>query len=62
MSSAGSARIGTADNEMGNAVGERIRLAGSRASNNQQRNSDMIVAGDAVLDGSALLWIERLKI
>jgi hypothetical protein len=47
---------------MGNAVGERIRLAGSGSGNDEQRNSDMTVGGYAVLDGSALLRIERLKI
>jgi hypothetical protein len=56
------ARISAADNEMGNAVSKGIRLAGSRAGNDKQWWSDVAVARDAVLDGSALLRIERLKI
>jgi len=47
---------------MGNAVSERVRLTRSSASDDQQRSSDMAVAGDAVLDRSALLRIKCLKI
>ena len=47
---------------MGNAVSKGIRLAGSRAGNDKQWNSDMTVGGYAMLDGSALLRIKRLKI
>jgi hypothetical protein len=39
-----------------------IRLARSRTGNDKQWWSDVAVARDAVLDGSALLWVERLKI
>jgi hypothetical protein len=47
---------------MGNPVSKRIRLAGSGSGNDEQRNSNMTVGCYAVLDGSALLRIERLKI
>jgi hypothetical protein len=47
---------------VGDTVGEGVRLAGSRSCDDEQWWSDMTVVGDAVLDGSALLWIERLKI
>jgi len=40
------------------AVSERVRLARSSVSDDQQRYSDMAVAGDAMLDGSALRRIE----
>jgi hypothetical protein len=43
-------------------VGEGIRFARSGASDDQQWWSNMIIAGYAVLDGSALFRIERLKI
>ena len=57
-----SARVGAADDQMGDTVGEGVRLARSGAGDDQQRCPDMAVATDAVLDGSALLRIKRLKI
>jgi len=51
-----------ADDEVGNTVGKGIRLTGPGAGYNQQGSSDMTVGGDAVLDGSTLLWIERFEI
>jgi hypothetical protein len=47
---------------MGDAVSQRVRLAGPRASDDQEGASYMTVGADAVLDGSTLLWIERFKI
>jgi hypothetical protein len=47
---------------MGNTMGEGVGLAGPGAGDNQQWRSDMTVGTDAVLDSSALLGIERLKI
>jgi hypothetical protein len=43
-------------------MSEGIRLAGSRPCDDEKWRSNVIVAGDAELDRSALLWIERLKI
>jgi hypothetical protein len=57
-----SARVGAADDEMGDTVGEGVRLARSSAGDDQQRGPDMAVATNTVLDGSALLWIKCLKI
>jgi hypothetical protein len=56
------ARICAADDQVRDTVGKRVRLAGSRSCDDEEWWSDVIVAGDAMLDGSALLWIERLKI
>jgi hypothetical protein len=47
---------------MGNAVSKRVRLTGPRACDDEQWRSDVAVPRDAVLDGSALLRIERFKI
>ena len=47
---------------MGNTMRKRIRLAGSGTSNDQEGSSDMTMGGDAVLDGSTLLGIERSEI
>ena len=47
---------------VGNAVGEGVCFARSRSGDDEQWWSDMTVAADAVLDGSALLRIKRLKI
>jgi hypothetical protein len=47
---------------MGDTVGEGVRLARSGAGDDQERSPDTTVATDAVLDGSALLRIKRLKI
>ena len=47
---------------MGDTVGKGVRLARSRPCDDEKWRSDVIVTGDAMLDGSALLWIERLKI
>ena len=37
------ARVGAADDQMGDAVGKRVRLAGSGAGDDQQGSSDMTV-------------------
>jgi hypothetical protein len=47
---------------MGNAVGKGVRLAGPGACYDQKGASYVTIGGDAVLDSSALLRIERLKI
>ena len=47
---------------MSDAVGKRVRLARPGASDDQQGSSDMTIGGDAVLDGSTLLRIERPEI
>ena len=57
-----SARVRATDNQMGDAVGERVRLAGPGAGDDQERSSDMAISSYAVLDGSTLFRIERLKI
>ena len=56
------ARIGAADDQMGDTVGKGIRLARSRPCDDEKWRSNVIVAGDAMLDSSALLRIECLKI
>jgi hypothetical protein len=56
------ARVRAADNQMRDAVGKRVRLAGPGAGDDQQGSSDMTIGSYAVLDGSTLLRIERLKI
>ena len=55
-------RVSAADDEVGNTVGDGIRLAGPGTGDDQQRSPDMAVGGDPVLDGSTLFRIERLKI
>jgi hypothetical protein len=47
---------------MGHTMRERVRLAGPRASDDEEGSPDMTIGGDAVLDGSTLLWIERFEI
>ena len=47
---------------MGDTVGEGVRFARSGAGDDQQRCPDMIVGGNAVLDGATLFRVERLKI
>jgi len=56
------ARICAADDQVRDTMGEGIRLARSRPCDDKKWRSNVTVAGDAMLDGSALLWIERLKI
>jgi hypothetical protein len=56
------ARVGAADDEVGDTVGEGVRLARSGACDDQEGRSDVTVGSDAVLDGSPLLRIECLKI
>jgi hypothetical protein len=43
-------------------VSKCIRLAGPGPGDDEQGSSDVTIGGDAVLDSSALLRIERLKI
>ena len=53
------AGIGAVDDQVGDAMGQRIGLARPGAGNDQQRACDIgAVAGNAVLDGAALLGIE----
>jgi hypothetical protein len=47
---------------MGNTMGERVRLAGPGAGDDQERSSNVTVGTNAVLDGSTLLRVERLEI
>ena len=56
------ARIGAGDDQMGDAVGERIGLAGTGAGNDEQRGAHGRAIGHAMLYGAALLRIERVQI
>jgi hypothetical protein len=56
------ARVGAADNQMGNTMRKRVRFTGTRTGDDQEGNANMTLGADAVLDGTALLWIERLEI
>ena len=56
------ARICAPHDQVRDTMGEGIRLARSRPCDDKKWRSNVTVAGDAMLDGSALLWIERLKI
>ncbi|MHC2462540.1 hypothetical protein ACVIHD_001552 [Bradyrhizobium embrapense] len=56
------ARIGTRDDQMRDPMGERVGLAGACTGDHQQRRADNAVLADAVLDGAALLGIERIEI
>jgi hypothetical protein len=55
-------RVGAAYDQMGDALSKRVRLAGPRAGDDQEGSSDKAIGGEAVLDGSRLLWIERFEI
>ena len=57
------AGIGAVDDQVGDPVRQGAGLAGAGAGNHQQRPGDVgTVRSDAVLDGTALLGIEGLKI
>jgi hypothetical protein len=56
------AGVGAADDQMGDAVSEGVRLAGSGTGDDQQRRPDMSTGGDPVLDRTTLLRIKRLKV
>ncbi|MEZ0103113.1 hypothetical protein ABIF25_006695 [Bradyrhizobium elkanii] len=56
------ARIGAGDDQMRDAMGERVGLAGPRARDHQQRRADDAILADPVLDSTALLGIERIEI
>ena len=56
------ARIGAADDQMGDPMGERVGLAGSRAGDHQQRRRRGQSSRSAMLDGAALLGIERFEV
>jgi hypothetical protein len=47
---------------MGDAVSKCVCLAGPCTGDDQEGSADMTIGGDAVLDGSALLRIERFEI
>jgi len=47
---------------MGDAVSKCVCLAGPCTGDDEEGSADMTIGGDTVLDGSTLLWIERLKI
>jgi hypothetical protein len=51
-------RIGAVPDQVGDAVGQRVGLAGACAGDHQQRAAQ---AADAVLDGAALLRIEGVE-
>ena len=55
------ARIGAVDDQMRDAVGQRVGLARAGAGDDQQRRGRQSPR-DAVLDGAPLLGIERLEI
>ena len=56
------ARIGAVDDQMRDAVGQRVGLARSRAGDHQQRRTTVPSPTDAMLDGAPLLRIEVFKI
>ena len=57
------AGIGAVDDQVGDAVGERVGLARAGAGDDQQRAGDVgALARDAVLDGAPLLRIEAFEI
>ena len=57
------AGIGAVDDQMGDAVRQRVGLARAGAGNHQQRPGDVGAdAGNAVLDRAALLGIEGLQV
>ena len=56
------ARIGAGDDQMRDAVGERIGLAGTGAGNDEQGGAHGRAIGHAMLHGAALLRIERVQI
>ena len=57
------AGVGPVDDQMGDAVRQRIGLAGAGPGNDQQRPGDVgTPAGDAVLDRTPLLGIQGFKI
>jgi hypothetical protein len=47
---------------MSNTVSKGVGLAGSRTGDDQEGASYVTIGGDAVLDGSTLLRIERFEI
>ena len=51
------AGVGAIDDQMGDAMGEGVRLAGSGAGDDQQGRSDMAVQRHAVFHGPALFGI-----
>ncbi|MET4760274.1 hypothetical protein ABH970_000646 [Bradyrhizobium ottawaense] len=56
------ARIGAGDDQMRDAMGQRVGLAGAGAGNHQQGSAHGRAIGHAMLDGAALLRIERVQI
>ena len=56
------ARIGAVDDQMGDAVGQRVGLARAGAGDDQQRAAGAVPVTDAVLDGAALLGIEAMEV
>ena len=54
--------IATCDDQVRDAMGERIGLAGARAGNDEQGGAHGRAIGDAMLHGAALLRIERVQI
>ena len=54
-------RIGALDDQMRDPMGERVGLAGSRAGDHQQRRRRQS-SHSPVLDGAALLGIERVEV
>ena len=57
------ARVGAVDDQMGDAMRQRVGLAGAGAGNHQQRRGGNAVGHpDAMLDGPPLFRIEGLKV
>ncbi len=57
------ARIGAVDDQMGDAMSQRVGLAGAGTGNDQQRTRDIgAAARHTMFDGAALLGIEGLQI
>src|SRR5262249_23090029 len=56
-------RIGSVNDQMGHAVGERVCLAGARSGNDQERIGETVICNpDAVFHGPSLLQIELVEI
>ena len=57
-----SERIGAGDDQVGDAVGQRVGLAGACAGNDEQRAPAGRAVSHTMLDRAALLGIERIQI
>jgi hypothetical protein len=58
----GAARIGAADDQMGDSMRQRVRLAGTRSRDDQQRTADRSIGkANPMLHGSALFAVQCLQ-